>query len=98
MRKWIGSAVAVLVACSGSDEGALGPRDARFVETVVELRRAASESDSAAYEAEKERVLEAAGFTEDDLRAYVEAQARDPARMALIWDSINARLTRPQVE
>lgn len=87
-------AVGLLLGCSEGD-GGFGPRDDHFVETMVELRRAAilAGRDTAQFEARKQEILEERGVTEDSLRAYVARRSADLEGMAAVWDSVNARLT-----
>jgi hypothetical protein len=84
----------VMSACSVDDE-AFGVEDEQFVETMVELRRAAvtAGKDTARFEALRRAVLEQQGVTEEELRAYVTARAGDLNHMATVWDSVAARLT-----
>lgn len=84
----------VLSACSADDE-AFGAEDEQFVETMVELRRAAQTAgrDTARFEALRRAVLEQRGVTEEELRAYVAARADDLNHMATVWDSVAARLS-----
>jgi hypothetical protein len=84
------------VACNRDGAGT-GLADDRFVDVVVELRRASLESqgDPATFAARREAILREASVTEEQLRGYVEAHGRDIDHMAEIWDSINARLSAP---
>jgi hypothetical protein len=86
--------VLVLSACSADDE-AFGVADEQFVETMVELRRAAlsAGTDTARFEALRRTVLEEQGVTEEELRAYIAARASDLNHMATVWDSVAARLS-----
>jgi len=64
-----------------------------FVDTYVELRRAArAVDDSAAWEARKREILEARGVTEEALEAFVEARGADVVFLKALWDTIEARL------
>jgi hypothetical protein len=89
----------VLAGCA-VDENALGASDARFIETMVDLRRAAlaAGTDTAQFERLREEVLAERGVTEADLRAYVDANGGDLYHMAAVWDSISARLADPGPE
>ena len=84
----------VLSACSADDE-AFGAEDEQFVETMVELRRAAvtAGKDTARFEALRRAVLEQQGVTEEELRAYVTSRAGNLNHMATVWDSVAARLS-----
>jgi hypothetical protein len=86
-------AAALLAAC-GAGSGAPGLTDERFVTVVVELRRAAAETrgNPGAYPARRDSILQAAGVTEDQLRAYVDAHGGDLRHMAEIWADVNRRL------
>lgn len=88
--------VAVIVACSpGAD--AAGLSDERFIAVVVELRRATehTRSDSERFPMLRDSILDAAGVTEVQLRAYVDAHADDLRHMAEIWSTVNRRLAEP---
>lgn len=63
-----------------------------FVEAYVELRRAAREVDSAAWEVRKREILEARGLTEEALEAFVEARGSDVVFLRKLWDTLQARL------
>jgi len=64
-----------------------------FIETYVELRRAARAlDDSAAWEARKREILNAHGVTEEALEAFVEARGGDVLFLKALWDTIEARL------
>ena len=93
MRFFLGL-VLLLGACAG-EEGTLAATDEQFIETIVELRRAALEAgaDTARFEDLRAAILEERGVTEDDLRAYVAGHADDLRHMATIWDTISARLS-----
>jgi hypothetical protein len=83
-----------------SDAGATGISDERFIDVVVQLRRAAHETrdEPAAYAARRDAILREAGVTEEQLRAYVDVRGRDIDHMAQIWDSINTRLATPETQ
>src|SRR5690606_20097167 len=87
MRFMLLAMVIVAAACTG-DDTTYAPADESFVETVVELRRAALEAgpDTALYAELRAQVLEERGMTEDELRAYVSARSADLDHMAMIWD------------
>lgn len=71
--------------------GAIAPE--AFVETYVELRRAARGiQDSAAWEARKREILDARGLTEEALEAFVESRSGDVIFLRRLWDTIQARL------
>jgi hypothetical protein len=87
--------VAFVLAACNADDGAFGAEDEQFVDTMVELRRAAVTAgvDTARFEQLSSEILEARGVTEDELRAYVSARESDLAHMASVWDSVAARLS-----
>ncbi|HEX7089713.1 MAG TPA: hypothetical protein VF192_06225 [Longimicrobiales bacterium] len=59
----------------------------------VELRRAARElEDSAAWEARRAEILRRHGATPRALQAFVDEHAADPAFLAALWDTIQARV------
>jgi hypothetical protein len=95
----LGLLAALLAGCGGG-EAAFGVEDDRFVNTMVELRRAALETgmDTAAFAAARRRILETHEVTEDSLRSYVERRSTDLDAMAAIWDSVNARLSEETVK
>jgi hypothetical protein len=86
---------AMVIAGCATETGPFSASDEQFIETVVELRRAALEAgmDTAQYETLREAVLEERGVTEEDLRAYVARHSADLRHMATVWDTISARLS-----
>jgi hypothetical protein len=95
MRRYLTLAVCALLlgGCGPGDPG-MGLQQARFIEVVVELRRAAlASTDTAAFEIRKQQILAEAGVSEAELRAYVESHAGDFNHMAAVWDSINSRVS-----
>jgi hypothetical protein len=99
MRVMLLTVLLAATACGASDTTFAAP-DERFVATMVELRRAAmmAGTDTAAFEELRLEVLRERGVTEDELRAYVEANSADLDHMAMIWDSVAARLEEQPVE
>ena len=99
MRLMLLALVVVVTACD-RDAMTYAPADEEFVTTMVELRRAALEAgtDTAHFADLRERVLQARGVTEDELRAYVSSRSADLDHMAMIWDSVAARLEEPSVQ
>jgi hypothetical protein len=91
---------AVVGACDGlpfvqNDGGAI-PR-ARFVNTVVALRRAVAQSPSAAeFARQKAELLSQTGVTDKDLQRFIEVHGADAIYMSAVWDTVAARLERPQ--
>jgi hypothetical protein len=94
MRRFIALALllGVLHACA-RDDGA-GLSTDRFVDVIVELRRAAEETRAtpADFTARRDQILRDASVTEEELRAYVERHGRDVAHMATVWETVNRRL------
>ena len=90
-------ALALVVAGCEVDENTFGADDQKFVDTMVELRVAALTAgiDTAQFEEMRSEILQQQGVTEEDLRAYVEANSANLDHMAAIWDSISARLAEP---
>jgi hypothetical protein len=67
----------------------------KFVQVMVSLRRAALESGSRAdFEAKKQAILQRAGVTDAQLRAYGRYAPRDPRGASEAYESIAARLQR----
>lgn len=87
----------VVAACAG-DGSTVGLSDERFIETMVELRRAAITvgPDTVQFEQRRQAILKEQGVTEDELRTYVEANSRDLYHMAAVWDSISTRLSESE--
>jgi hypothetical protein len=87
--------VAAAVSLSCRREPAAPLAQETFVEVMVALRRASTESaDQADFEARKQVILERAGVTEDELRAYARRASRDARALSDAYDSISARLQR----
>ena len=86
-------ACALLAGCASEDPAGVG--DERFIDTMVELRRAAITAgvDTTAFARLRDSVLAEHGVTEADLRTYVHAHSADLEHMAAIWDSVSARLS-----
>jgi hypothetical protein len=95
----LATALAGAAACSPGRD-ATGIDTDRFVDVVVELRRAAFElrGDPATFELRRDSILDDAGVTEDQLRAYVERHGTDLEHMAEVWAAINTRLAEPPPE
>lgn len=90
--------VVALAACG--EEPPFDAADEQFVATMVELRRAAESAgaDTARFEELRQSVLEERGVTPEELRAYVDAHAGNLDHMAIVWDSVSARLATPEIE
>jgi hypothetical protein len=70
---------------------------ATFVDVMVELRQAADTlADPEAFNAERDRILARAGVSDSALVAFVRVHGAEPGRMAVIWDTIAARLVREE--
>lgn len=83
-------------SCDRGHDGT-GLSQTRFIEVIVELRRASLRlEDPAAFAARKQQILADAGVTEEQLRAYITAHERDLSHMAAVWESINVRLAEPE--
>jgi hypothetical protein len=99
MRKGLMVLAAVAALGCGREGAGTTLAETRFIEVMVELRRAALRApDPGVYEAEKQQILRNAGVTEAELRAYVERHGRDLEHMAAVWESINVRLSQPEDE
>lgn len=81
----------LLLSACGRGGSATGVSDDRFIDTMVELRRAAIH-DPGSYASAKRQILAENEVTEESLRAYIEAHADDLVHLATVWDSINARV------
>ena len=99
MRVLLVGLVLLLSGCA-AEANTFGASDERFVETMVELRRAAltAGADTAEFMRLRDAVLEEQGVTEEELRAYVEARGGDLEHMAAVWDSVVARLSDQEPE
>jgi hypothetical protein len=74
-----------------------GLPQSRFIEVMVELRKAAQGvQDSAAFATRRAQILADAGVTEAQLRAYLTTHIRDLDHLAATWESINVRLTEKE--
>lgn len=95
----------VLIAVAGSACGPTAPADEAddsvpdrdtFIEVYLALRRAhATAPDSAAFEAEKERILERHDASAAALGAFLRRHADDADFIADLWETIGTRLTTP---
>ena len=92
--------LALLLSGCAAEENTFGASDERFVQTMVELRRAALTAgvDTAEFMRLRDAVLNERGVTEEELRAYVEARGGDLDHMAAVWDSVVSRLSDPEPE
>ncbi len=88
---------ALLLPLAGCDDGV--PSSARertisgeaFVETVVELRKAAIIRESGVVpDTARERILAAQGVTEEELRHFVEVHGDNVPLMTRIWENVEA--------
>ena len=82
-------------ACGGEAEpvGVLD-REA-FITTWVDLRTAALRTGDPLPEAERTRVLQERGVTEDQLLGFAEAHGNDPRYMAEVWTEVETRMRPP---
>jgi hypothetical protein len=70
-----------------------------FVETVVELRRAAAHWEARRLpEGERDSILRARGVSQDDLFLFVEVHGPDVPYMSQVWTRIDALLTGREAE
>jgi hypothetical protein len=82
-----------LAGCERASEPA-GLPQSRFIDVMVELRKAArGVQDTAVFAARRQQVLADAGVTEEQLRAYLTTHIRDLDHLAAVWESINVRLS-----
>lgn len=94
-------ALVPIVAGCGTDDAPTGPILSRpaFIDVIVALRQAADTLPTIeAYNAERARILAEAGVTDSALIAFVRVHGADPARMAVIWDTIASRLQHARDE
>lgn len=88
--------LATIAGCERESEPA-GLPQSRFIEVMVELRRAArGVQDTTAFAARKQQILTDAGVTEEQLRAYLATHMRDLDHLAAVWESINVRLAEEE--
>jgi GTPase len=88
--------LASVAGCERESEPA-GLPQSRFIEAMVELRKAArGVQDTAAFAARRQQVLADAGVTEAQLRAYLTTHIRDLDHLAAVWESINVRLSEEE--
>ena len=81
----------LVVACTGG-ELVPGVREATFVATMAELRRAeGTVLDSAARAAARRRILQQRGLSVDQLERAARALAADPPRAVAVWQEIERR-------
>jgi hypothetical protein len=66
-----------------------------FVDAVVALRVAAAHAETPdEFARRRPAVLAELGVAEEDLRAYADAWAHDPAHMADVWNAVREALRR----
>lgn len=86
-------AVAV-VACGGSERANVIDRET-FIETYVDLRISALDTDSARLtDNDRETILARHGVSEDDLVEFVEAYASELEFMRDVWNEVEVRMDR----
>lgn len=90
-----GLAVAVFAAACGSDPSDQAMDREVFVQTYVDLRVAALDTDSQRLaDPDREAVLRRHGVTADDLTRFVETHASNLDYMRDVWNDIELRLDR----
>jgi hypothetical protein len=83
-----------VLACGGSTEETIDRQV--FIDTWVELRIAALETDSQRIAApDREAVLDRHEVTADDLTRFAEVHATDLDFMRDVWNDIELRMDRP---
>lgn len=83
--------VTVTAAC-GSDGPDTIDRQA-FIDTYVDLRVAALTSETGTVsDADRTRILQEHGVTEDDLLTFADVHGRDAVFMRDVWDEVERRL------
>lgn len=88
--------LALLVAACARGELVPGVREATFVATMAELRRAeGTVLDSAARAAARRRILQQRGLTVDQLERAARVLAADPPRALAAWQEIERRAVLP---
>ncbi len=98
IRQCHGAVLAVVVLLCGACEGA-GPDTidrAVFIDTYVDLRIAALDTDSLRLgDAERVEVLSRHDVTEADLAAFVDAYGANAEYMRDVWNDVELRMDRP---
>lgn len=85
---------AAVVACGGSERTDVIDRET-FIETYVDLRISALDTDSARLAADdRETILARHGVSEDDLVEFVEAYASELEFMRDVWNEVEVRMDR----
>jgi hypothetical protein len=91
--------IAALLAsgCSPSEpQPDPGMTTEQFIEVVVALRQAAQQTGSTEeFDARRQQLLQESAITDSMLLQFVRVRGDDVQRMTVIWDSISARLQRP---
>lgn len=92
--------VCLLWACGlgepAAQEGSAVLTPDQFIDVYTALRTAAGEvEDTLAFDSVRDEILRAHGVTEDDLIEFARVHGRDIKALAVLWDSIEARLSRP---
>lgn len=90
--------VAGLLACGGAAPNEPMTRDT-FVQVMVDLRRAAAAAASQEeFAARRAEILRQAGVSDSALLEYTRVHAGELDHMSALWDSIDARLSRPDID
>ena len=85
-------AACAAASCGAKDDPAVIDR-AVFIDTYVDLRKAALAAPSHTHTAaDRERVLEEHGVTDQDLLHFVDVRGADPQYMVRLWTDIGNRL------
>lgn len=98
VRRWVPLfalvAVSATTACGpGTPEGVIDRET--FIDTYVELRIAALDTDSARIaDADREAILSRKGVTEEDMLEFVEVHAFDLDFMRDVWNEVELRMDR----
>lgn len=93
-------ALCLLWACglgepAAQNESATLTRD-QFIDVYAALRAAAGEvEDTLAFDSVREEILRAHGVTEDDLIQFARIHSKDVEAMAVLWDTVAARIRMP---
>ena len=82
-----------LSACAGEEPAATGGMDdERFIDVTADLRRIASDTDSADFADARDSVLALHEVDAEELQTFTERAATDPDRIAGLWQAVEMRL------
>jgi hypothetical protein len=99
-RRALSAAIVVVgpLACGEAAPNEPVTRDT-FVQVIVDLRRAAAGASSQQeFEARRAEILRQAGVSDSALVEYARVHAGELDYMSAVWDSIDARLSRPDID